>query len=128
MPYERRQFIRVVFDAPARLITAQGVVQVRVLDMSLRGALVAVPDPSLLRSGSLCRLDLLLGSALERIAMRMHVAHVMGQCVGLRCKATDLDSATHLRRLIELQLGNASLLERDLAELVAGAPPLGSAV
>ena len=114
-----------------QLLFAQGVglmigndkVQVRVLDMSLRGALVAVPDPSLLRSGSPCRLDLLLGSALERIAMRMHVAHVMGQCVGLRCKATDLDSATHLRRLIELQLGAPALLERDLAELMAAAPP-----
>ena len=31
----------------------------------------------------------------------------------------DLDSVTHLRRLIELQLGAPSLLERDLAELTA---------
>jgi len=29
----------------------------------------------------------------------------------------DIDSITHLRRLIELQLGDPALLDRDLAQL-----------
>lgn len=40
----------------------------------------------------------------------------------LACAACmDLDSITHLRRLIEWQLGAAELLDRDLAQLVS--PP-----
>lgn len=44
----------------------------------------------------------------------------------LLCRSIDLDSVTHLRRLIELQLGAPSLLERDLAELTASVslPPV----
>lgn len=40
-------------------------------------------------------------------------------CVGLRCSSLDLDSATHLRRLVELNLGDPALLERELATLLA---------
>jgi len=51
--------------------------------------------------------------------MSTEVAHAEGHHTGLRCRAIDLDSVTHLRRLIELQLGDPALLERDLAELMA---------
>jgi hypothetical protein len=37
------------------------------------------------------------------------------------CRSIDLDTVTHLRRLIELQLGDPALLERDLAELTHSA-------
>ena len=43
---------------------------------------------------------------------------LQGLHTGLLCKGIDLDSVTHLRRLIELQLGDPALLERDLAELI----------
>ena len=49
------------------------------------------------------------------------VAHVDARQLGLLCTHSDLDSVTHLRRLIELQLGDPSLLERDLGELVGAA-------
>jgi len=47
MPHERRHFIRVTFDAPARLATADQTLSVHILDLSLKGALVAVA-PALL--------------------------------------------------------------------------------
>ena len=53
------------------------------------------------------------------MAVSAEVAHIESHCVGLLCRSIDLDSVTHLRRLIELQLGAPSLLERDLAELTA---------
>jgi hypothetical protein len=34
----------------------------------------------------------------------------------------DLDTATHLHRLVELNLGDETLLERDLAELIGVKP------
>jgi hypothetical protein len=52
--------------------------------------------------------------------MTVQVAHLQGQQIGVSCLSVDIDSVTHLRRLIELQLGDPRLLERDLAELSAG--------
>jgi hypothetical protein len=39
--------------------------------------------------------------------------------VGLRCDRLDVDSMSHLRRLVELNLGDPALLERDLQSLIA---------
>jgi hypothetical protein len=72
-----------------------------------------------LAPGTLCQLTVPLTSTSDHIAMSAEVAHIESHCVGLLCRSIDLDSVTHLRRLIELQLGAPSLLERDLAELTA---------
>ncbi|MDD2547798.1 MAG: PilZ domain-containing protein, partial [Burkholderiaceae bacterium] len=45
MPHERRHFVRVDFDAPALLTLADRTRPVRVLDLSLKGALIGLPDP-----------------------------------------------------------------------------------
>lgn len=121
MPYERRHFIRVLFETPAQLTTAQTTVAVQVLDLSLKGALVVATTLEPLPPGTLCQLTVPLTGAGKHIAMSAEVAHLQGSHVGLLCRSIDLDSVTHLRRLIELQLGDPALLERDLAELCAPA-------
>ncbi|HXK57002.1 MAG TPA: PilZ domain-containing protein, partial [Gammaproteobacteria bacterium] len=37
--------------------------------------------------------------------------------LGLRCVSIDMESIGHLRRLVELNLGDAELLHRDLESL-----------
>ena len=127
MPHERRHYIRVTFDAPAQLTTAHSTYSAHVLDLSLKGALVGLAPGLLLPPGTLCQLTVPLTSTSDHIAMSAEVAHVEGHFVGLLCRSIDLDSVTHLRRLIELQLGAPSLLERDLAELTTSVslPPVG---
>ena len=120
MPHERRHFIRVGFDAPAQLITPTAMVVVQVLDLSLKGALVIVPANAALASGMRCQLTMALADTDTQIAMWAEVAHLQDDTIGLLCTDIDLDSVTHLRRLIELQLGDPALLERDLVELIAG--------
>jgi hypothetical protein len=39
------------------------------------------------------------------------------ELLGFVCQYIDLDSISHLRRLVELNLGDGSLLERELAAL-----------
>jgi len=51
--------------------------------------------------------------------MSCEVAHIEGDHIGLLCRSIDLDSITHLRHLIELNLGDAALLEREFKALVA---------
>jgi hypothetical protein len=119
MPHERRHFVRVHFAAPAQLVSGDCTLQVQVLDLSLKGALAVLPEGVQLKPESLCALTLPLSSDSGQIEMAALVAHVDARQVGLLCTHSDLDSITHLRRLIELQLGDPALLERDLGELVA---------
>ena len=108
MPYERRHYVRVQFDAPAVLTLATAAFNVQVLDLSLKGALITLPENAQVPAGMPCQLDVPLAETEDCISMT----------AGLLCRSIDLDSVTHLRRLIELQLGDPSLLERDLAELI----------
>jgi hypothetical protein len=63
----------------------------------------------------------LLAMSLGDIVIKMaaEVAHLDGSDAGLRCVAIDLESITHLRRLIEMNLGNPKLAERELRALLA---------
>lgn len=117
MPHERRHYVRVHFDAPALLTLASNAFSVHVQDLSLKGALVSLPAQANAQAGMLCQLTIPLHDTGNHIGMSCEVAHVEGLHTGLLCLSIDLDSVTHLRRLIELQLGDPALLERDLAEL-----------
>jgi hypothetical protein len=123
MPHERRHFVRVGFDAPALLTTSSDAFSVHVMDLSLKGALLRTPAQAHLEAGVLCQLTIPLAETGNHIAMSTEVAHVEGLHTGLLCRGIDLDSVTHLRRLIELQLGDPALLERDLGELTMPVAP-----
>lgn len=119
MTDDRRRFARIVFDAPA-WIDAGGVRQmVTVIDLSFKGALVKTAAPAALALGESCELSLTLDADGAGICMATTVKHVDGDHLGLDCVDLDLDSMTHLRRLIALNLGDPALLDRDLKALIA---------
>ncbi|MBV2162821.1 PilZ domain-containing protein [Comamonas nitrativorans] len=118
MPQERRQFQRLHFDTHAQFVCAGQAHSVQLLDISLRGALIEAPGAITWPREAPCQLIITLGQDCH-IAMAAEVAHVQGGQIGLRCRNIDLDSITHLRRLLELQLGDPALLERDLSQLCA---------
>ena len=55
------------------------------------------------------------------IAMAGELAHVEGAHAGVLCRSIDIESITHLRRLIEVNLGDPAALERELKALIAAA-------
>lgn len=114
---ERRGFWRAVFDSPVRLNTRDGHADARLLDISLKGALLETADAWHGKPGEACRLFLELAPG-KTITMETTVAHVHGTHVGLRCASIDLDSITHLRRLVELNSGDAALLDREFSKLL----------
>lgn len=116
---ERRHFSRIAFESPARLVTVDTAVAVQVLDLSMKGALLALPAGQEAVDGALCLLDLPLAPHEGRITMAAQVVHLQDDRAGLLCLGIDLESITHLRRLIELNLGDAALAERDLRALAA---------
>lgn len=118
----RRLHSRIAFHAPAQLVFAAGKFDVLVLDISLKGALIRLPAGTALQDGAICRLHVRLDAtneANDQINMETRVTHVEGGNAGLLCLVIDIDSVTHLRRLVELNLGDPQLLERELSALIA---------
>ncbi|MDE2089089.1 MAG: PilZ domain-containing protein [Gammaproteobacteria bacterium] len=113
---DRRHFSRIPFDAAVRVTGAAGTWDGHLIDLSLNGALITHPDDWRVERGERCTLSMSLGGDID-IRMEAVVAHADAQRVGLQCTHIDLDSITHLRRLLELNLGDSRLLDRELAAL-----------
>ena len=119
MTDERRKHARIAFHAPATLAFADRVVEAVAIDLSLKGALIRLPAGSSAAENTECKLHVHLNETHAEISMEAREAHVEGRYAGLLCQSIDLDSVTHLRRLVELNLGDPSFLERELSALVA---------
>ncbi|HEY8880615.1 MAG TPA: PilZ domain-containing protein [Roseateles sp.] len=118
---ERRQFARVAFASGAELITTQEHLHCQVLDISLKGVLLQLPDGRVPQVGMPCLVKLPLATGDVVIAMAGELAHVEGSHAGVLCRSIDLESITHLRRLIEVNLGDPTASERELKALIAAA-------
>jgi hypothetical protein len=117
-PGERRVFSRIAFHRPAELDIRIATATCEVLDVSLKGALVEVPVSFRARVGQRCTLSIRLDAGDARISMEGEIVHREGTLVGVRCVEIDLDSISHLRRLVELNLGDDEVLHRELSALV----------
>lgn len=114
MDQEKRRFKRIPFNTPARIVSTM---QMQVIDISLKGALVTKPAQWKGAAGDIIDIEIPLDSGDAIIRMETRVAHVEPERLGLVCHHIDLNSITHLRRLVELNLGDDALLHRELAEL-----------
>jgi len=121
MTDERRLHSRIAFHSPAELVFPDRTISVVVLDLSLKGALISLPSDIVIDQQSVCMLHVHLNDAeiKDNISMEARVAHCDGARAGLLCLTIDIDSVTHLRRLVELNLGDPKLLERELSALIA---------
>lgn len=116
----RRQFWRAHFHSPVQLAAHGQISEADLYDISLKGALLKVPDGWTGKSGDRCQLRLNL-AANATISMSATIAHVAGRRVGLHCDNIDVDSVTHLRRLVALNSGDPKLLDRELTALLSEA-------
>jgi len=117
MTQNRRQFSRVPFQSKAHLVLAGAEHPVELLDLSLKGALIRPQGEFFATIGSNCMLKVGLDEAGTSICMEATIVHHQGELYGLACREIDLDSVTHLRRLVALNLGDETLLEREIALL-----------
>ena len=113
---QQRQFSRIPFDVSVTLQTEQQSWETDLIDISLHGALIKAPGLSKPTRQQLYQLAIHLEGGLH-ICMDVLIVHHENEGLGLHCKNIDVDSISHLRRLIELNLGNPELLERELSAL-----------
>jgi c-di-GMP-binding flagellar brake protein YcgR len=119
-PDERRRFSRIPFHIAANIYSkdAQEYLNVEVIDISLNGLLIVKPDNWSGQIFEKYNVDLLLENALAIIHMQTSVAHVDDNTIGFICEHIDLASISHLKRLVELNLGDEEILQRELSALI----------
>jgi len=116
---ERRHFIRIPMDSEVHLNCDGRRWQTELIDISMTGALVSRPAQWAPSDDTPCRLEITLSDDIT-ITMEVVAAHEEADYIGFRCTHIGLESISHLKRLVELNLGDHHLLERELHELVAG--------
>jgi hypothetical protein len=113
---EHRVFSRINFDAKTVISNSEQQWETTLLDISLKGALVEKPVSWDAPLGAEFTLNIALSDDTV-ICMETTVAHVENDHIGFHCHHIDLDSITHLRRIVELNTGDETLLHRELFAL-----------
>ncbi len=115
-PGDRRRFQRIEFDAATELVQGDRRWPVELHDLSLKACWFAARKAGMpmlnIRSKRGCAWPMI-----AEVRMEVAMTHEEGDLIGFVCQHIDLDSIAHLRRLVELNLGDEALLERELAAL-----------
>ncbi|MHB8949439.1 MAG: PilZ domain-containing protein [Rhodoferax sp.] len=114
-----RHFSRIPFAAEVSLQLHDRTLQVRLIDIALKGALVQSESAPALALLDKCRLLLPLTDGGDAIEMAGQVVHLEGERIGIECQDIDVLSLTRLRRLLELNAGDADQINLELSQLFA---------
>lgn len=115
---QQRRFSRIPFDAQVELSQGELELTGPLVDISLKGLLTVQPKADLLVPDQpvLARIEL---DNRAQIIMQCRLAHQEVTHLGLACESIDFNSIGHLRRLMELNLGDPAAFDRELSELIA---------
>ena len=113
---ERRCCSRIPFNAEILMQCGNEEWSCNLLDISLKGMLVEPPDNLDIDLSKPCGMALFLGEEVS-IHARVNITHHENEHWGLKWLQIDINSLQHLRRLIELNSNDPTLLTRELSEL-----------
>ncbi|MGB1263279.1 MAG: PilZ domain-containing protein [Cognaticolwellia sp.] len=113
----RRKFTRVLFAINAKLTFDENQLAVKIHDISLNGALLSGDCKGLSLSKKTGILSFQLDDFGAKIIMKVVVAHQEDNDLGVQCLGIDIDSASLLRRLVELNLNVDEQLHKELFQL-----------
>ena len=116
---EQRRFHRIEFEADCELHWQDQIWPVQMLDISLKGVLLQRPPGWDMPLDEPFEVTVFLNGTEAGIVMAVVLRHVEEQRLGFQVQYIDLDSAIHLRRLVELNLGDSDSLEREFGNLLA---------
>lgn len=110
---ERRHFSRVSFHGPSILTQGESTWECELLDISINGLLVIPPPAFQVDKDLPLKASVPLSDAAV-IEMEVVVARHDPEHLGMTCTNIDVESIAHLRRLVELNLGDANAAERGV--------------
>lgn len=114
---ERRRFQRIDFDAPTELRQGLKRWPAKLLDLSLKGLLIERPDRW---DADLTQdFDAIIHLSPDaRVKMQVELRHEEPGRLGFICLYIDVESMTHLHRLVELNVADSTEMMRELRELI----------
>lgn len=115
---ERRRHIRIQFDRPAKLFNNTDSWECQLLDISLKGALLECLGDGNPQQHETYQLEVYLDDDTTIISMALKIVHIAGKHLGGACITIDYDSIAHLKRLVELNIGDPQLLDRELERMI----------
>ena len=113
----KRRFNRIFFSTPVNILIENESYNNELIDLSLKGALVKNTgefDPFINEN---CKLHFSLEGSDVVMDMEGQIAHIETDAIGIKFAKIDIESVSHLKRLIAYNIGDEELLHRDLENL-----------
>jgi len=110
-----RRFRRVPFETKVSLTVDQGYWAGELVDVAMKGALVETMEPLPISSGNRCQLGIMLPGTAISLDFDAELVYVEGLQYGFKFISEDLETLTHLRKLIELNTGDAETTRSELS-------------
>ena len=117
---EKRRFARAPFDGSASLTIEGEAFDVVLSDLSLKGALLEHAPDRDVTTGQTGLLTLQLEDTDISIPLQCQITHIGPDRAGVEFMRVDVDAMQHLRRLVELNLGESE--EHELGFLADNPP------
>ncbi|UPR55669.1 PilZ domain-containing protein [Vibrio sp. ED004] len=114
---ERRQFSRVIYQVPTEISQGQVNVSGSVQDLSLHGLLIQCEEWQQLRHDVPVHVSFTLTNSDINIQLEATIVSTINTSMRLRIEHLDIDSISHLKRLVELNVGDDELLYREIEHL-----------
>ena len=114
---DRRHFSRIEFDGHCTIDFNRHIYQAHLVDICLTGALVQANQIIDISCGQNASVSIDLSGTDTKIDILAILVKREDDLLHFQLENIDLESTGHLRRLLELNLGDASLMERELHQL-----------
>ncbi|MBU2512488.1 PilZ domain-containing protein [bacterium] len=114
MDENRRNFSRVRFNSTVFLNYNGLHIESSLIDISLKGALVAPEELFEISKGDSCELEFHLNETDVILKINTMIVYLKGNNLGLKFINIDLESMIHLRRLVELNIGDPDKIQKEL--------------
>lgn len=112
-----RRFGRIPFAADLTLTHNDRAYPGNLQDIALKGALLHFDRLPPLQPQDTCQLDIPLLNSDIVMHFTAQAIHFHQETIGFRFVEMDLETMSHLRRLLELNTGNAEKIEKEMAFL-----------
>jgi len=109
-----RHFRRIPFEAEVTLKAEQGICTGQLLDVALKGAMIGTETPIPFKPGDKCSLCIALPGTPISLDFQAELVHSEGLSYGFKFISENLETLTHLRKLIELNTGDAEATRSEL--------------
>lgn len=117
-----RHYRRIPFRTDAEVRTGAATHHCKLVDLALRGALFKANDRLPLQVGDKAVLKIALPDSELELIFDAELIHYKDDHYGFLFASEDLDTLAHLRRLLELNFGDAEQADREFSNWLQSAP------